>query len=55
MAENIPASPEDPRERTERLLALDRAHLWHPFTQMQGWIEPTEGDEPVVIDHARGA
>jgi adenosylmethionine---8-amino-7-oxononanoate aminotransferase len=55
MGENIPAAPEDPQERTQRLLALDRAHLWHPFTQMQGWIEPSEGDEPVIIDHARGA
>src|SRR5438309_1953081 len=55
MGENIPAAPEDPQDRTQRLLALDRAHLWHPFTQMQGWSEPSEGDEPVIIDHARGA
>src|SRR5262249_28306702 len=55
MGGNIPAAPEDPQDRTQRLLALDRAHLWHPFTQMQGWIEPPEGDEPVIIDHARGA
>src|SRR5690242_4673514 len=55
MADEIPATPEDPQERTRRLLALDRAHVWHPFTQMQGWLEPAEGDEPIIIDHARGS
>src|SRR5262249_47522900 len=24
---------------TERLRRLDAAHVWHPFTQMQGWAE----------------
>src|SRR5438876_269586 len=37
-----------------RLAALDRAHVWHPFTQMQTWLEPLPGDEPLIIDHARG-
>ena len=55
MADDIPATLEDPQERTRRLLALDRAHVWHPFTQMQGWVEPDGGDDPVIIDHARGA
>jgi adenosylmethionine---8-amino-7-oxononanoate aminotransferase len=36
---------------TEQLAAADRRHLWHPFTQMQGW---TEDELPVVIDHAEG-
>jgi len=36
---------------TDDLTALDHAHLWHPFTQQQGW----EGDEPpLVIDRADG-
>jgi len=42
-------------ERHERLLALDRTHVWHPFTQMAGWMESPEGDEPVIIDHAKGS
>ncbi len=45
-------------ERHERLSALDRAHLWHPFTQMQGWTDP-EGEglegEAIIIDHAKGS
>ncbi len=36
---------------TAELLAADRRHIWHPFTQQQGWCE----DEPVVVvDHAEG-
>src|SRR5579862_8697642 len=34
----------------ERLLALDRAHVWHPFTQMQVWPE----DDPLIIERAEG-
>jgi adenosylmethionine---8-amino-7-oxononanoate aminotransferase len=30
---------------------LDRNHLWHPFTQQQGWVE----EEPVMIERAQGA
>ncbi len=36
---------------TEDLAAADRDHLWHPFTQQQGW---SEGEPPIVIDHAEG-
>jgi adenosylmethionine-8-amino-7-oxononanoate aminotransferase len=36
---------------TAELAAIDRRHVWHPFTQQQGWC----GEEPpVVIDHAEG-
>jgi adenosylmethionine-8-amino-7-oxononanoate aminotransferase len=42
-------------ERHRRLAALDRAHVWHPFTQMQTWLDPLPGDEPVIIDHASGS
>jgi adenosylmethionine-8-amino-7-oxononanoate aminotransferase len=52
---DIPAVPEDSEARHQRLAALDRAHVWHPFTQMQTWLEPLPGDEPVIIDHARGS
>ena len=30
------------------LVAADRAHLWHPFTQQQGWAE----EEPVIVEAA---
>jgi adenosylmethionine---8-amino-7-oxononanoate aminotransferase len=36
--------------RTEELLALDLAHLWHPFTQMKQWPQ----DEPLIIERAEG-
>jgi adenosylmethionine-8-amino-7-oxononanoate aminotransferase len=36
---------------TSELIASDRRHLWHPFTQQQGWCEE---EVPVVIDHAAG-
>ena len=37
-------------DRHARLAALDRAHVWHPFTQMQGWAE----EDPVIVEHATG-
>ncbi len=40
-----------PVRTTEDLTAADRRHLWHPFTQQQGW---SEEESPVVIDHAEG-
>jgi adenosylmethionine-8-amino-7-oxononanoate aminotransferase len=46
---------EDAEARHQRLAALDRAHVWHPFTQMQTWLDPLPGDEPVIIDHAQGS
>jgi adenosylmethionine-8-amino-7-oxononanoate aminotransferase len=30
------------------LVAADRKHLWHPFTQQQDWAE----EAPIVIEHA---
>ncbi|MEW6473392.1 MAG: adenosylmethionine--8-amino-7-oxononanoate transaminase [Actinomycetota bacterium] len=36
--------------RTQRLAALDRAHIWHPFTPMQGWME----DDPLIIERGEG-
>jgi adenosylmethionine---8-amino-7-oxononanoate aminotransferase len=36
---------------SEDLIQADRRHLWHPFTQQQGWADE---DPPVVIDHAEG-
>lgn len=35
---------------TEQLRALDRRHVWHPFTQMQDW----ERDEQIVIEKGEG-
>src|SRR3954465_1496458 len=54
MSTEIPAA-QGAEARHERLAALDRAHLWHPFTQMSTWLEPLPGDEPVIISHARGS
>jgi adenosylmethionine-8-amino-7-oxononanoate aminotransferase len=30
--------------------SLDRDHLWHPFTQQQGWVE----EEPLIVERAEG-
>jgi adenosylmethionine-8-amino-7-oxononanoate aminotransferase len=35
----------------KRLERLDKAHLWHPFTQMKEWNE----EEPLIITEGRGA
>ncbi|MBX5469980.1 MAG: adenosylmethionine--8-amino-7-oxononanoate transaminase [Thermoleophilaceae bacterium] len=32
------------------LISFDHSHLWHPFTQQQGWVE----EEPLVIERAEG-
>jgi adenosylmethionine---8-amino-7-oxononanoate aminotransferase len=37
--------------RAVDLVAADRAHLWHPFTQQRGWTE----EPPLVVDRAEGA
>ncbi len=35
---------------TAALAAADRRHLWHPFTQQQGWSE----ELPIMIERAEG-
>jgi adenosylmethionine-8-amino-7-oxononanoate aminotransferase len=30
---------------------LDREHVWHPFTQQQGWVE----EEPLMIERGEGS
>lgn len=37
-------------DRTQRLAALDHAHLWHPFTPMRQWRQA----EPVIIERSQG-
>ncbi|GAB4267960.1 MAG: adenosylmethionine--8-amino-7-oxononanoate transaminase [Deferrisomatales bacterium] len=37
-------------ERTRRLEALDKRHLWHPFTQAQEW----EDEAALVVERAEG-
>jgi adenosylmethionine-8-amino-7-oxononanoate aminotransferase len=32
------------------LAAMDRARLWHPFTQQQGWVD----EEPLIVERAEG-
>ncbi|MDQ2896464.1 MAG: adenosylmethionine--8-amino-7-oxononanoate transaminase [Actinomycetota bacterium] len=36
---------------TSDLIAADRRHVWHPFTQQQGWCEE---ETPLIIDHGEG-
>ena len=36
--------------QTADLARLDRAHLWHPFTQQRGWA----AEPPVLIERAEG-
>ncbi len=36
-----------------RALAADKAHTWHPFTQMRGWCDPAH--EPLMLVEGRGA
>lgn len=45
-------SPADParEERHRRLWQADHRHLWHPFTQMEGWL----AEEPLIVDEADG-
>lgn len=37
-------------DEIKRLVELDKKYLWHPFTQMKGWLE----DEPLIIAEGRG-
>lgn len=41
---------DDRQARRARLAALDHAHVWHPFTQMQEWL----AEEPLIIERADG-
>ncbi|HEY8625622.1 MAG TPA: adenosylmethionine--8-amino-7-oxononanoate transaminase [Solirubrobacteraceae bacterium] len=36
---------------TAELAAIDHRHVWHPFTQQQGWCEE---EPPIVVDRAEG-
>ena len=40
----------DSSSRHERLLEADRAHVWHPFTQMALW----PSDAPLIVERAEG-
>lgn len=41
---------EEIEKRHRRLAEIDRAHLWHPFTQMKLWA----AEEPVIVERAEG-
>ncbi|WP_373047343.1 adenosylmethionine--8-amino-7-oxononanoate transaminase [Vulgatibacter sp.] len=41
---------EERESRHARLRALDAAHVWHPFTQMQGWAE----EDPLIVESGEG-
>jgi adenosylmethionine-8-amino-7-oxononanoate aminotransferase len=36
----------------ERIVALDKRHVWHPYTPMTRWQEETD---PIVVSSARGS
>jgi adenosylmethionine---8-amino-7-oxononanoate aminotransferase len=38
---------------TETLIQLDKAHVWHPFTQMREWLAPDH--QPLVLVAGQGA
>jgi adenosylmethionine---8-amino-7-oxononanoate aminotransferase len=38
---------------TETLIQLDKAHVWHPFTQMLEWLAPEH--QPLVLVAGQGA
>lgn len=38
---------------TEQLRALDKQHLWHPFTQMKDWCHPDH--DPLILVSGKGA
>jgi adenosylmethionine-8-amino-7-oxononanoate aminotransferase len=39
--------------RTAQLVALDKGHVWHPFTPMRDWCDP--GHEPLILVSGHGA
>ena len=39
--------------RNKTLTALDKRHIWHPFTQMADWVKD-DPSPPLVIARARG-
>lgn len=41
-----------PSPRTKSLIQKDKAYVWHPFTQMQDWLDDAE---PLVIEKAKKA
>ncbi len=43
----------EPRWDTAALIAADKAHGWHPFTQMRDWCAPEH--EPLVLVSGEGA
>jgi len=43
-------TPEERLARHRRLSESDHKNLWHPFTQMEGWL----AEEPLVVDGAEG-
>ena len=51
LAPIIEPSPPLSAARQKQLVEWDKAHVWHPFTQMKDWL----ADEPLVIDRAKGS
>ena len=41
-----------PSARSQKFIQLDKAHVWHPFTQMADWLDDPE---PLVIERAEGS
>ena len=41
--------------KLNELRSLDKAHFWHPFTQMQDWCADDNEDDPLIIQSGKGA
>jgi adenosylmethionine---8-amino-7-oxononanoate aminotransferase len=46
----VTSYPDRPSSAHEDLVAADRRHLWHPFTQQRDWAR----EEPVIVERAEG-
>lgn len=50
MSRHRQRAPRDGQTKREELVLFDRAHVWHPFTQMEEWV----ASDPIVVERAEG-
>jgi len=49
----VSTAPLFPHVNTDPLIAAEKRHLWHPFTQMRAWCAPEH--DPIVLVEGDGA